>query len=181
MMIAPGVAGGVGGNTAKVGGRRERLGGRGGGIGFRFEMEFNSLSTDRLSRLGLDLKLELSKTFSDSFRAIQLLDCCNRGMGAGMLSEDSELTWAALGAHLLWRKQGDGGLVGLLFESASDFLSGEFCLGGAVGREGARGAMALWIREKVGGSGGFVGGGVDRETLEEEKCVWSVSKVTGEA
>jgi len=92
----PGVAGGVGGNTAKVGGRRERLGGRGGGIGFRFEMEFNSLSTDKLSRLGLDLKLGLSKTFSDSFRAIQLLDCFNRGIGAGMLSDDSELTWAAL-------------------------------------------------------------------------------------
>ena len=90
MMIAPGVAGGVGGNTAKVGGRRERLGGRGGGIGFRFEMEFNSLSTDKLSRLGLDLKLELSKTFSDSFRTIQLLDCFNRGIGAGMLCEDSD-------------------------------------------------------------------------------------------
>jgi len=156
----PGVVGGVGGNTAKVGGKRERLGGRGGGIGFRFEMEFNSLSTDKLGRLGLDLKLDLSKTFSDSFRAIQLLDCFNRGMGAGMLSEDSELTWVAPGVHLLWRTQGDGGL-----------LSGDVCLGGAVGREGARGAMALWIREKVGGSGGLVGGGVDRETLEEEKSV----------
>ena len=181
MMIAPGVAGGVGGNTAKVGGRRERLGGRGGGIGFRFEMEFNSLSTDKLSRLGLDLKFDLSKRFSDFFGEVQLLDCCNRGMGAGMLSEDSELTWAALGAHLLWRTQGDGGLVGLHFESASDFLSGDVCLGGAVSREGARGAMALWIREKVGGSGGFVGGGVDREIVEEEECVWNVSKVTGEA
>jgi hypothetical protein len=164
----------VGGNTAKVGGRRERLGGRGGGIGFRFEMEFNSLSTDKL-----DLKLDLCKTFSDSFWAIQLLDCFNRGMGAGMLCEDSELTWAAPVAHLLLRTQGDGGL---LFESASDFLSGEVCLGGAVGREGARGAMALWIREKVGGRGGFVGGGVEGETLEEEEeYVWNVSKVTGEA
>ena len=177
-MIAPGVVGGVGGNTAKVGGRRERLAGRGGGIGFRFEMEFNSLSTDRLSRLGLDLKLDLSKTSFDSFREIQLLDCFKRGIGAGMLSEDSELAWAAPGAHLLWRTQGDGGL---LFESASDFLSGEVCLGGAVGRDGARGAMALWIREKVGGRGGLVGGGVEGETLEEEKSVWNVSKVTGEA
>ena len=89
-----------------------------------------------------------------------------------MLSEDSELTWVALGVHLLWRTQGDGGF--------SDFLSGDVCLGGAVGREGARGAMALWIREKVGGRGGFVGGGVDGETLEEES-MWNVSKVTGEA
>ena len=180
MMIAPGVAGGVGGNTAKVGGRRERLGGRGGGIGFRFEMDFNSLSTEKLSRLGLDLELDLSKIFSDSFWAIQLLDCFNRGMGAGTLSEDSKLTWPAPGAHLLLRTQGDGGFVGLLFESASDFLSGEVCLRGAVGRDGARGAMALWIREKVGGRGGLVGGGVDGETLEEES-MWNVSKVTGEA
>ena len=170
MMIAPGVAGGVGGNTAKVGGRKERLGGRGGGIGFRLEMEFNSLSADKLNRLGLDLKFDLSKRFSDSFGEVQLLDCFNRGMGAGMLSEDSELTWVAPGVHLLWRTQGDGGL-----------LSGDVCLGGAVGREGARGAMALWIREKVGGRGGFVGGGVEGETLEEGKCVWNVSKVTGEA
>jgi len=194
-LSGPGVVGGVGGRTEKVGGRTEKFGGRkdrlgglGGGIGFRLEMDFASSLTgifccSTVDNLGFDPRLGLSVRccglLSDLPRPIQFLEWASRGIGEGRLSVGD------CNGSLLWTR----------FESDADddfpWENDSFEGGGGGGSGGARGAIALWISEKVGGRG-------ELEEVEEEELVeeeleeveeevgeeeadWKVSKVRGVA
>jgi len=192
-----GKIGRVGGWIGRVGGRKERLGGLGGGIGFRLEMDFASsemFSWSTVGSSGLDLRLGLSVRccglLSDFPRPIQFLECASRGMGEGRFSEGSAALVDCFGS-LLWT----------LFEldADDDFLWEEDSAegGGGGGSGGARGTMALWIREKVGGRAELEEEEVDwkrgeledeegatmgqEEEVEEEEADWKVSKVRGVA
>ena len=98
----------------------------------------------------------------------------SRGIGEGRFSEDEAALVDCFGS-LLWT----------LFESDADddFLWEEDSSegGGGGGSGGARGAMALWIREKVGGRGELEELEVDLKMGEELEADWKVSKVRGVA
>ena len=188
-----GVAGGVGGRIDKVGGRKERLGGLGGGIGLRVEMDFASSSAgmffcSTVGSLGLDPRLGLSVkccALSDLLRPIQFLECASRGIGEGRLSEEEAAAVDCIGSRFgleILSAAGARGLLWALFKSeAEDEVLWEVASSeGRGGSRGARGAMALWMRGKVGGRGEVEVEGADWD-MGEEKADWKVSKVKGVA
>ena len=72
-------------------------------------------------------------------------------------------------------------LLETVFGSDADdvFLWEEISSGGRGDSRGARGAIALWMRGKVGGRGEVEEEGADLKM--EDEADWKVSKVTGVA